>query len=68
MLTKLKEYHYFENQLYPDLDKQIAYILSKYNDQSSKNTFLICKFGENIEFNYATTRWWFYAEKRPVLQ
>ncbi|HDC9199614.1 TPA: FRG domain-containing protein [Staphylococcus aureus] len=36
MLTKLKEYHYFENQLYPDLDKQIAYILSKYNDQSSK--------------------------------
>lgn len=34
-----------------------------------KNTFLICKFGENIEFNYATTRVVvFYAEKRPVLQ
>lgn len=36
ILNKLREYHYFENQLYPDLDKQIAYLLSRYKDESQK--------------------------------
>lgn len=36
MLTKLREYHYFENHLYPDLDKQIEFMVSKYSDETKK--------------------------------
>lgn len=36
ILTKLAEYYYYEDQLYPDLDKQIEFIQSKYNDESKK--------------------------------
>ncbi|MCD8920855.1 FRG domain-containing protein [Staphylococcus gallinarum] len=36
ILKKLREYHYFENQLYPDLDKQILYVLSRYKDKTQK--------------------------------
>ena len=36
ILNKLREYHYFENQLYPDLDKQIQYVLSRYKDKTQK--------------------------------
>lgn len=36
ILNKLREYHYFENQLYPDLDKQILYVLSRYKDKTQR--------------------------------
>jgi len=36
MLTKLKEYYYFDNHLYPDLDKQIEFMMSKYSDETKK--------------------------------
>ncbi|MCG2283500.1 FRG domain-containing protein [Staphylococcus epidermidis] len=36
ILKKLTEYYYYEDQLYPDLDKQIEFIQSKYNDESKK--------------------------------
>ncbi|WP_398574094.1 FRG domain-containing protein [Staphylococcus equorum] len=36
LLRKLKEYHYYENHLYPDLDKQIDFINAKYDDDDDK--------------------------------
>ncbi|EJH6407430.1 hypothetical protein NFY56_001281, partial [Enterococcus faecalis] len=46
---KLGEYFYFENSLFPDLDKYISYIQASYinNDENSK--LEVAEFAENKE-------------------
>lgn len=45
MIEKLKEFYYFEEDLYPDFEKQIGYLINKYKVNEKKAKLNLNSFG-----------------------